>query len=153
MVLCFVEPPLSASLFMFIHSFHPPYHPNTPTPPSPYQLYQHDKSLRKTDVTCSLPFQLHPPYPCLSKSFIFSFGCWESPELCVHLEDTQYVFLSIISPGSRSPSMTSIPRCQCCRMSRQRCVILGLENQSLATVKLYPALILLLLHVRVTVFR
>lgn len=83
-----------------------------PPPPSPDQLYQHDKSLRKTDVTSPLPslFSILHILAYLKPLFSHSGA---GNHLCMHLKDTQCSFSQYSSPSylqAHSPSMTSIPR-------------------------------------------
>ncbi len=77
---------LTVRVYPLLPSILPSVSPRLP-PPSPDQLYQHDKNLRNTGVTSLLPALPCSPYPHLSKAFTFSFWCWESPTLCAHLED------------------------------------------------------------------
>lgn len=88
-------------------------------------------------MSCSL----YPHLSLLSHS-----GLAVTDALCSIYKTLAALFLSVLSPNST-------PRYYCHRMSLQSYVIVGLENQSLASVRLHLSLILPPLHVLVTVFR
>lgn len=105
-------------------------------PPRSEQLHQHDKSLKHrchTSSSLSALFSIS----LLILSLYFSAGTLT--HVYTHTRTLHFFSQSYLQ--TLPASMSSIPRCRCHGMSRQRYVIFGL-TQSLASDKLYPSLIL-----------